>query len=260
MIGRRLLIAGNWKMNLDLYGSYQLAKMVAEGTKSFENIDVLISPSFISLGVIGQKLKDTELLIAAQNCHYEESGAFTGEISLDMIRSTGVNWVIIGHSERRALFGESDEIVAKKIKYALSNRFHVIGCVGESLEQRENGEQEEVVQKQLDTILRDLSESELENLVIAYEPVWAIGTGKTATPEQAEEMHEFIRKIVSKIAGEDRGKSILILYGGSVSLANAEELLNQTDIDGALIGGASLEAESFNGIAAIAEDISKEQG
>ena len=255
---RRLLIAGNWKMNLDLYDSYKLAEAVAEGTKSFENIDVLISPAFISLGVVGQRLKDSNLLIAAQNCHFENSGAFTGEISLDMIRSAGVNWVIIGHSERRALFGETDEIVGKKIIHALSNGFHAIGCVGESLEQRENGEQEEVVKRQVDAFLQNLSESELKNLVIAYEPVWAIGTGKNATPQQAEEMHEYIRNIVSENAGEETGKSILILYGGSVSLRNAEELLSQPDIDGALIGGASLKLESFYGIAAIAEDISKE--
>ncbi|MCH7886613.1 MAG: triose-phosphate isomerase [Candidatus Marinimicrobia bacterium] len=255
---RRLLIAGNWKMNLDLYDSYQLAEAVAEGTKSFENIDVLISPAFMSLGVVGQRLKDSTLLIAAQNCHYKDSGAYTGEISLDMIRSAGVNWVIIGHSERRALFGETDEMIAKKMKHALSNGFHPIGCVGESLEQRENGEQEEVVKRQVDVFLQDLSESELKNLVIAYEPVWAIGTGKNATPEQAEEMHKYIRNIVSENAGEEAGKSILILYGGSVSLANAKELLSQPDIDGALIGGASLKQESFNGIAAIAEDISKE--
>ena len=257
-MGRRLLIAGNWKMNLDLYDSYRLAEEIAGGTKSLESIDVLISPSFISLGVVGQRLKESNILIAAQNCHFEDSGAFTGEISLDMIRSAGVNWVIIGHSERRALFGESDETVSKKIKHALSNGFHAIGCVGESLEQRDNGEQEEVVKKQVNTFLQNLSESELENLVIAYEPVWAIGTGKTATPEQAEEMHKYIRDIVSDSAGENAGKSILILYGGSVSLANAEELLNQVNIDGALIGGASLIPESFNGIAAIAEDISKE--
>ena len=255
---RRLLIAGNWKMNLDLYDSYKLAEAVAEGTKSFENIDVLISPAFMSLGVVGQRLKDSKLLIAAQNCHFEDSGAFTGEISLDMIRSAGVNWVIIGHSERRALFGETDEMVAKKVMHALSNGFHAIGCVGESLEQRENGEQEEVVKRQVDAFLQNLSERELKNLVIAYEPVWAIGTGKNATPGQAEEMHEYIRNIVSENAGEETGKSILILYGGSVSLRNAEELLSQPDIDGALIGGASLKQESFIGIAAIAEDISKE--
>ena len=258
MMGRRLLIAGNWKMNLDLYESYQLAKAVAEGVESFKNIDVLISPAFISLGVVGQKFKDSNLLIAAQNCHYEDSGAYTGEISLDMIRSTGVDWVIIGHSERRAIFGETDEIVAKKVKHALSNGFHVIGCVGESLEQRENGEQEKVVKTQVEAFLQNLSENELKNLVIAYEPVWAIGTGKVATPEQAEEMHKQIRNIVNGNAGEEAGESILILYGGSVSLANAEELLGQQDIDGALIGGASLKQESFNGIAAIAEDISKE--
>ncbi len=257
-MGRRLLIAGNWKMNLDLYDSYQLAESVAEAAKSLKNIDVLISPAFISLGVVGQRLKDSTLLIAAQNCYYEDSGAFTGEISLDMIRSAGVNWVIIGHSERRALFGETDEMVAKKIKHALSNGFRVIGCVGESLEQRENGDQEKIVKRQIDAFLRDLTESELNDLVIAYEPVWAIGTGKTATPEQAEEMHKQIRNSVSEFAGEEAAKSILILYGGSVSLANAEELLRQTDIDGALIGGASLNKESFNGIAAIAEEISKE--
>ncbi|MCH8272516.1 MAG: triose-phosphate isomerase [Candidatus Marinimicrobia bacterium] len=256
---RRLLIAGNWKMNLDLYDSYKLAEAVAEGTKSFDNIDVLISPAFMSLGVVGQRLKDSNLLIAAQNCHFEDSGAYTGEISLDMIRSAGVHWVIIGHSERRALFGETDEMVAKKLMHALSNGFHVIGCVGESLEQRENGEQEEVVKRQVDAFLHKLSEeNELKNLVIAYEPVWAIGTGKNATPGQAEEMHEFIRNIVSENAGEEVGKSILILYGGSVSLQNAEELLSQPDIDGVLIGGASLKQESFIGIAAIAEDISKE--
>ncbi len=253
---RRLFIAGNWKMNLDLYESYQLAEAIAEGTKLFEKIDILISPAFTSLGVVAQRLKDSKMKISAQNCHYEESGAFTGEISLDMIRSAGVEWVIIGHSERRTLFGESNETVAKKMKYALSNGFHAIGCVGESLEQREKGEQEAVVKMQVDAFLQNLSEIEIGNLVIAYEPVWAIGTGKTATHEQAEEMHKYIRKTVSESAGEDRGKSILILYGGSVSLANAEKLLLQPNIDGALIGGASLKPELFNGIAGIAEEIS----
>lgn len=253
---RELFIAGNWKMNLNLKDSLQLAEAVVKGTSKFDNIKVLISPTFISLVIVSHAAEDSSVLVAAQDCHFEASGAFTGEISADMIKSAGADWVIIGHSERRKLFGENDETVAKKLKNVLQNGLKAIVCIGESLEEREAGIQNDVIRKQIDYILE--AAGDLSKIVIAYEPVWAIGTGKTATPEQAEEMHKYIRDLIKKSSGEEKAESILILYGGSVSLPNAKELLSSPNIDGALIGGASLKADSFIGIAEVAEELSKE--
>ena len=243
-------------MNLNLKQSMQLAEAVVKGTSTFDNIKVLISPNFVSLVIVSHAAEDSSVLVAAQDCHFEESGAYTGEISAEMIRSAGAGWVIIGHSERRTLFGEDDETVAKKLKIALQNSLKPIVCIGESLEERDAGIEKDVIRKQLDHILE--AAENLADIVIAYEPVWAIGTGKTATPEQAEEMHKYIRDLIKKFAGDIISESILILYGGSVSLPNAKELLSSPNIDGALIGGASLKADSFIGIAEVAEEISKE--
>lgn len=253
---RSLFIAGNWKMNLNLSESLQLAEAVVKGTSQFDNIKVLISPNFISLVIVSHAAENSAVMVAAQDCHFEESGAYTGETAAEMIKSAGAGWVIVGHSERRTLFGEDNETVAKKLKNVLRNDLKPIVCIGESLEEREAGIQKDVIRKQLDHILE--AADDLAEIVIAYEPVWAIGTGKTATPEQAEEMHKYIRELIKNSAGENISESILILYGGSVSLPNAKELLSSPNIDGALIGGASLKADSFIGIAEVAEELSKE--
>ena len=253
---RELFIAGNWKMNLNLNKSLKLAETVRKRTSNYNNIKILISPTFVSLVIVTHAVKGSSVMVAAQDCHFESDGAYTGEISAKMIKSAGAEWVIVGHSERRTLFGESDETVAKKLKNVLQNGLSAIVCIGESLEEREAGIQNDVIRKQLDFILE--AADSLSNVVIAYEPVWAIGTGKTATPEQAEEMHGYIRDLVKNSVGEEISESILILYGGSVSLPNAKELLSSPNIDGALIGGASLKANSFIGIAGVAEELSKE--
>ena len=257
-MGRRLLIAGNWKMNLNLSESVEHAKAVERGVRSLTGVDVLISPSFISLAAVADAIKDSDLQLSAQNCFYEEDGAYTGEVSAKMIRSSGAGWVILGHSERRAILGESDDDVSKKLTRALNEGLKTIVCVGEDVTQREKGTQLDVVKNQLKASLGSVSASDVDNITIAYEPVWAIGTGMTASAGQAEEMHLFLRELLGKIFGDASAKNILILYGGSVSLPNAGELLECPDVDGALIGGASLDVDSFIGIAKIAEELSKE--
>lgn len=257
-MGRRLLIAGNWKMNLNLSESVEHAKAVERGVRRLTGVDVLISPSFISLAAVADAIKDSDLQLSAQNCFYEEDGAYTGEVSAKMIRSSGAGWVILGHSERRAILGESDDDVSKKLTRALNEGLKTIVCVGEDVTQREKGTQLDVVKNQVKASLDSVSASDVDNIAIAYEPVWAIGTGMTASAGQAEEMHLFIRELLGKIFGDESAKNILILYGGSVSLPNAGELLECPDVDGALIGGASLDVDSFIGIAKIAEELSKE--
>ena len=205
---RELLIAGNWKMNLNLKESLILAELVKKGTSKFKNIKVLVSPNFVSLVIVSHAVEDSSVLVAAQDCHFESDGAYTGAISAEMIKSAGAKWVIVGHSERRKLFGEDDAIVAKKLKNVLKNKLKAIVCIGESLEEREAGIQNDVIKRQLDHILK--AAHSLENVVIAYEPVWAIGTGKTATPEQAEEMHKYIRDLIKNSAGVEISESILI--------------------------------------------------
>ena len=257
-MGGRILIAGNWKMNLNLSESVEHAKTIERGVQNLTGVDVLISPSFISLAAVADSVKDSELHISAQNCFYEEDGAYTGEVSAKMIRSSGAGWVILGHSERRAVLGETDEIVSKKLTRALNDGLKTIVCIGENFAQREKGLQMDVVKNQVKDSLDSISAADVDNIAIAYEPVWAIGTGMTASADQAEEMHLFIRELLGGKFGEEAAENILILYGGSVSLANARELLECPNVDGALIGGASLDADSFIGIAKIAEELSKE--
>lgn len=254
---RRFLIAGNWKMN---GGPYDAAELL-EGLKTKkaelpEEIDVLICPPFVSIGMAVNYLYDTDYQVGAQNLHFEDNGAFTGEISANMITESGCNYVIIGHSERREYFGETDESVNKKIKKALEAKLAPILCVGESLEQRKSDEHFSLVENQIKAALKDVSGDEILDVVIAYEPIWAIGTGETASPEQAQEMHAHIRKILTELYDEDSANSIRILYGGSMKPANAKELLSQNDVDGGLIGGASLDADSFTEIITIAEELS----
>lgn len=254
---RRFLIAGNWKMNA---GPVEAAELL-EGLKSkkpslSENVDVLVCPPFVSLGMSVNYLHDTDFQVGAQNFHYEESGAYTGEISASMLEESGCNYVIIGHSERREYFGETDITVNKKTKVALAHQLVPIVCVGESLQQRKAQTHFEVVENQIKNGLNGISGDEIVDVVIAYEPIWAIGTGETASPDQAQEMHEFIRGIVKAMYDKEAADSVRILYGGSMKSGNAEELLGKSDVDGGLIGGASLDASSFSEIITIAEKLS----
>jgi triosephosphate isomerase len=209
------------------------------------NCDVIICPPFTSLSEANSLIRNTFIKLGAQNMHFEESGAFTGEISASMLKSVGCEYVILGHSERRTIFGEKDDLINKKIKKALQSGLKPIFCVGETLEERERNITSNVIENQITNGLRDISSDDLKKIIIAYEPVWAIGTGKTATPQQAEEVHEFIRNLIKKNFSDQSSENIIIQYGGSVKADNAAELLSQKDIDGALVGGACLKADSF---------------
>ena len=250
---KKYLIAGNWKMNKNAAESEDLAKEIALEIGQRHAVDVAVCPPFTSLIPVAKVIENTNIKLGAQNMHHENSGAFTGEISAEMLRHLYVSYVILGHSERRELFGETDEQVNVKTKAALSGRLRPIVCVGESLEERETERTLEVVGKQLQGALEGISAKTGEPVVIAYEPVWAIGTGKTATPEQAQEVHAFIRSELSKLWGSEAASRIRILYGGSMKPGNAAELLGQKDIDGGLIGGASLESRSFAQLVEAAE-------
>ena len=243
---KKLFIVGNWKMNLTLDEAENLAKKLRYGITELSNVvDVGVCPSFVYLKDVCEILQDSKICVGAQNMYLEESGAFTGEVSGVMIKDVGCTHVIIGHSERRTIFQETNSIINSKIKTALSCELNPILCVGEKLEERESGKTEEVIGLQLSEGLDGLTSEQTRRLTIAYEPVWAIGTGKTATPKQANEVHSFIRKTVENKYGDVAAQSIRIQYGGSVNSKNAKELLSQSGIDGALVGGASLDSESF---------------
>lgn len=244
---RKNIVAGNWKMNTVLEEGVELASQVNDLLKSHKaNCDVVICVPFTHLvsvnGVIDQPLK-----LGAENCSEHSKGAYTGEVSAAMVKSTGASHVILGHSERRQYFGENNAQLLTKTKQALENGLTPIFCVGEVLEERENGSYNDVVKSQVEALF-ELKPEEFEKIVIAYEPVWAIGTGKTATAEQAQDMHSHIRKVIEEKYGKDLADDISILYGGSCKPSNAKELFSKPDVDGGLIGGASLEAESFMGI------------
>ncbi|ACF13008.1 Triose-phosphate isomerase [Chloroherpeton thalassium ATCC 35110] len=243
---RKKFVAGNWKMNKDLLGAVSLATEILQllGDEA-PTCEVAIAPTFLCQQAVFQVIDESAIKLAAQNCFYEDQGAYTGEISAAMLRNSGCEYVILGHSERRQYFNETDEIVNKKVKNALSVELDVIMCVGETLEQRESGVTKSVVETQVRGGLKDLTAEDMKSVVIAYEPVWAIGTGKTATPEQAQEVHAFIRGIVKDMFGEEVANELRIQYGGSVKTSNAKELFGMPDIDGGLIGGASLNAEDF---------------
>jgi triosephosphate isomerase (TIM) len=242
---RKKLIAGNWKMNKTSADAAALARelVVALGTRS--EVDVVICPPVTALEAVAGAIDGSLIKLGAQNMHFEPSGAFTGEVSAPMLRALFATHVILGHSERRTLFGETDELVNRKVLSALKNQLRPILCVGESLAEREAGTTLKVIQAQTERALDGVSKEMAASLVVAYEPVWAIGTGKVATAEQAQEVHGFIRGLLTKLQGEPTAQRIRILYGGSMKPANAAELLTQKDIDGGLIGGASLEARSF---------------
>ena len=249
---RKKVIAGNWKMNKDLNESQNLVSGIIDGLGNENKCDVVVCPPFTSLNEVHSLIKNTPIKLGAQNVYYETDGAFTGEVSTGMLKSVGCDYVIIGHSERRTIFGEKDELLNKKNKKALADGLKVIFCIGESLAQREKGITNSVVEKQLQKGLDGISSEELNNIIIAYEPVWAIGTGKTATPEQAQEVHAFIRNYISQKYSKESGEGLIIQYGGSVKPDNAASLLSQPDIDGALIGGACLKVDSFLSIIAAA--------
>ena len=243
---RRLLIAGNWKMNKTVPEAIELVRELKERLKGVEDRDVLVCPPFTALYPVGRELEGSSILMGAQNMFYEEKGAFTGEISPVMLKDVGCSYVILGHSERRHIFGESDELINRKVISAVNHDLIPILCVGETLQEREEGRTQEVVERQVREGLKGLKPE--NEFVIAYEPVWAIGTGRSATPEMAQEVHAFIREILTELFGKEKAEGVRILYGGSVKPENAKGLLEMPDIDGALVGGASLKAESFSAI------------
>ena len=241
---RKKVIAGNWKMNMLPNEAIQFIEELTPLVKDTEN-EVILCVPYTDLFYSLLTAQGTNIKIGAQNMHFEESGAYTGEVSGKMLKSIGVEYVIIGHSERRQYFNETDETVNKKIKAAFANGLKPIVCVGETLEQREDGKTEEVITKQTELALEGLTDEQVENTIIAYEPIWAIGTGKTATAEDANNSIKAIRNKICQIYGQMVGNGVIIQYGGSVKSSNAKELFEMSDIDGGLVGGASLKSEEF---------------
>jgi triosephosphate isomerase len=247
---RKKIVAGNWKMNMNMSDGLKLASSVKDlFGKKVQKAELVLCPPFIHLTSLEGILKGSSILYGAQNCSSEPSGAFTGEISADMIKSTGAAYVIIGHSERRTYYNEGDALLNKKTRLALKSGLKIIFCCGEVLPERESAIHFDVVRKQLEDGLFGLQESEFTGIVIAYEPVWAIGTGLTASPDQAQEMHKYIRGLISEKYGKAVAGSTSILYGGSCKPSNAAEIFSMPDVDGGLIGGASLKGEDFVAIA-----------
>lgn len=244
---RKAVIAGNWKMNKTPFEAIKLIEEIKPLVKNAD-CEVVVCVPFVDLHVAVNAVKDSNIKVGAQNCHFEKSGAFTGEISAPMLKEMGVEYVIIGHSERRTYFGETDVTVNKRTLAALNEGLKVILCVGEYLEQREQGVTAELVAMQTKIALQNVTEEQLKNVIIAYEPVWAIGTGKTATAEQANEVNGIIRATIEQLYSKAAADGITIQYGGSMNAANAEELLAQPHVDGGLIGGASLKAQDFAAI------------
>ncbi|MGC8871119.1 MAG: triose-phosphate isomerase [Brevinematia bacterium] len=242
---RRYLIAGNWKMNKTVSEGVELAKALVENVKDVSDRDILICPPFTALYPIYQVIKGTNIKLGAQDVFYEDSGAYTGEISPVMLKDVGCEYVIVGHSERRHIIKENDEIINKKVKASLKHGLKVILCVGELLEEREAGKTLDVVKVQVVEGLKGVGNEEIKNIVIAYEPVWAIGTGKTAKPEDAQEVQSYIRKLISELYSREVANNIVIQYGGSVKASNVDDLMAMPDVDGALVGGASLVLEEF---------------
>jgi len=246
---RKKIVAGNWKMNKNLAETETLLSNLKTKVGNVSGVEVIVTPTFTNLYKAVEELKSVDITVAAQNMHQSENGAFTGEISADMLKSVGVQTVILGHSERRAYFGETDDLLAKKVDAALKNNMTIIFCFGEELKDRKNETHFSLVESQLKNGLFHITEDNWENVILAYEPVWAIGTGETASPEQAQEMHAFIRTTISKAYSQEIADEVSILYGGSVKPNNAEEIFAKPDVDGGLIGGAALDADSFAAIA-----------
>lgn len=247
---RKKIVAGNWKMNTTLQEGVELAKAVAgKSAETPENVGLIVAPPFTHLASVAEALKGSKVELSAQNCADHEKGAYTGEVAVDMLKSVGCQWVILGHSERRQYYGETDAKLVEKTKLALAAGLGVILCVGENLEQREAGKHFDVVTEQTKNVLYNFTAEDMAKIIVAYEPVWAIGTGKTATAAQAEEIHACIRKVLAGKFGEIVAEDTTILYGGSCKPSNAQELFAQKDIDGGLIGGAALKADDFIAIA-----------
>ena len=246
---RKNIVAGNWKMNTTLQEGVALAKNVNEALMGVEpKCDVVICVPFTHLASVNEVIDSTKLGLGAENCADHKSGAYTGEVSASMVSSTGATYVILGHSERRQYYGETSATLKEKVALAFENKLTPIFCIGEVLEERENGTYHEVVKAQIQDALFHLSADDFSKIILAYEPVWAIGTGKTASPEQAQEIHAFIRKTIEDKYGKEVAENTSILYGGSCKPSNAAQLFAKPDVDGGLIGGASLDAESFMGI------------
>jgi triosephosphate isomerase len=239
------LIAGNWKMHKTVPEAVETALQLKEAINDVSGREIVIAPPFVSLVSVAEVVKDSNITLSAQNVFWEEEGAYTGEISPAMLRSAGCTYTIIGHSERRQYFGETNETVNKKIKKCLDTGLRAIVCIGESLEERESGKTFSVLELQISQGLAGLNSNQMESIVIAYEPVWAIGTGKTATTAQAEEAHQFIRSKIEGDYGKEVAEKIRILYGGSVKPDNIDGLMAEKDVDGVLVGGASLKVDSF---------------
>ncbi len=250
---RRPIVAGNWKMNKTASEAASLVGALRSLVADVNDVEIVVCPPFTSLAAVAPALEKTNIKLGAQNMHWEESGAYTGELSAQMLLTSGCRFVILGHSERRQYFRETDAEISRKVKAALVAGLTPIMCVGETLEQREAGKTEAVVKEQTTGGLAGLSLEQIEKVVLAYEPVWAIGTGRTATPAQAQEVHAFIRKLLAGIATRKVADAVRIQYGGSVKPDGAKELFGQPDIDGGLIGGASLKADSFAAIVRAAQ-------
>jgi triosephosphate isomerase len=249
-MSRKKIVAGNWKMNQNFFEGKQLVTDILKASTPLSaNVDVILAPPFTQLELAASQIKDVEgVYLAAQNCHQEKSGAYTGEISAYMLKSVGVDYVILGHSERRQYFGEDEALLARKVDTVLAAELKVIFCVGEPLEVRDANTQNELVKKQIKGGLFHLSEAQFKDIIVAYEPVWAIGTGRTATADQAQDMHAFIRSVITDKYGAEIAEKTKILYGGSCNPTNAPTLFACPDVDGGLIGGASLKAADFDGI------------
>jgi triosephosphate isomerase len=245
---RQKIVAGNWKMHKNAEETEDLLNDLIDKLPNDKEVEIIVAPTFVNLSSAVNHLEFTNIQVAAQNMHQAESGAYTGEVSADMLKSIGVNTVILGHSERRAIFHETDAIISYKVDAALKHDLRVIFCFGEELKDRQNKQHFNVVENQLRDGLFQINAATWESIVLAYEPVWAIGTGETASPEQAQEMHEFIRETIRKAFGSDIADSVSILYGGSVKPENAKEIFSKPDVDGGLIGGAALKADDFSAI------------
>ena len=254
---RRLFIAGNWKMNLNRGQSLSLVQSLVESLRGVSDVDIAVCPPAVYLGELGKALHATNIGLGAQNVNSKTEGAYTGEISCSMLKDVGCRYVILGHSERRAIYGETDSMVNEKLHAVLAAGLTPIVCVGETLEQREAGQTQQVVRSQCIGSLAGLTEDQMLKTVLAYEPVWAIGTGKTASPAQAEEVHKDIRSLLETQFSVGTAQRVIVLYGGSVKADNAQELLSEPNIDGALVGGASLKQDSFEGIIKAATSVRK---
>jgi len=247
-MSRKVIIAGNWKLNTTVDEAKELVSGLVELVKDVNDVDIVVCPPYINIPAVVEITKGTNVQVGAQDLHWEEKGAFTGKISANMLVAVGVKYVIVGHSEQRQYFGETDETVNKKIKAALAKELIPIVCVGETLDEREADKVKEVLSTQIKGAFAGFTKEDVAKCIIAYEPVWAIGTGKTATPVMADEAHKIIRDILAEICDEDTAQSVRIQYGGSMKPASAKELLAMENIDGGLIGGAALKADLFHGI------------